>query len=85
MALTSGTRLGQYEIQGAVGEHDGIAYLAMQYLDGETLAATLTEGPLPLERALRHAIEIADALDKARLPTRAHWRRAWRPAQHLLI
>ena len=37
----------------------------MQYLDGETLAATLTKGPLPLERALRHAIEIADALDKA--------------------
>ena len=48
-----------------VGEQDGIAYLVMQYLDGETLAATLTKGPLPLERALRHAIEIADALDKA--------------------
>ena len=48
-----------------VGEHDGIAYLVMQYLDGETLAATLTKGPLPPERALRHAIEIADALDKA--------------------
>jgi len=48
-----------------VGEHSGIAYLVMQYLDGETLAATLTKGPLPLERALRHAIEIADALDKA--------------------
>ncbi len=48
-----------------VGEHDSIAYLVMQFLDGETLAATLTKGPLPLERALRHAIEIADALDKA--------------------
>jgi hypothetical protein len=53
MALPSGTRLGPYEIQAAVGEHDGIAYLVMQYLDGETLAATLTKGPLPLERALR--------------------------------
>jgi serine/threonine protein kinase len=50
-----------------VGEHDGIAYLVMQYLDGETLAATLTKGPLPLERALRHAIEIADALIAARV------------------
>ena len=48
-----------------VGEHDGIAYLVMQYLDGETLAATLAKGPLPLDRALRHAIEIADALDMA--------------------
>src|SRR6476659_915980 len=48
-----------------VGEHDGTAFLVMKYLDGETLAATLTKGPLPLERALRHAIEIADALDKA--------------------
>ncbi len=48
-----------------VGEHDGIAYLVMQYLDGETLAATLAKGPLPLDRALRHAIDIADALDKA--------------------
>ena len=32
-----------------VGEQDGIAYLVMQYLDGETLAATLTKGPLPLD------------------------------------
>ena len=48
-----------------VGEHNGIAYLVMQHLDGETLAATLTRGPLPLDRALRHAIEIADALEKA--------------------
>ena len=39
----------------------------MQYLDGETLAAQLarTKGPLPLADALRIAIEIADALDKA--------------------
>src|SRR5207342_2222333 len=44
-----------------------VRYLVMQYLDGETLAARLarTKGPLPLDLALRIAIEIADALDKA--------------------
>src|SRR5262249_29688877 len=50
-----------------VGEHDGTRYLVMQYLDGETLAARLAraKGPLPLDRALKVGIEIADALDKA--------------------
>jgi serine/threonine protein kinase/Tol biopolymer transport system component len=48
-----------------VGEHNGIAYLVMQYLDGDTLEALLAKGRLPLDRALRLAIEIADALDRA--------------------
>src|SRR5262245_37673409 len=50
-----------------VGEYDGTRYLVMQYLDGETLAARFArmKGPLPLEQALKIAIEIADALDKA--------------------
>src|SRR5678815_3045820 len=34
-------------------------------LEGETLAARLTRGPLPLDEALKIAIAIADALDKA--------------------
>jgi serine/threonine protein kinase len=37
----------------------------MELLDGETLARRLEKGPLPLDQALRYAIEIADALDKA--------------------
>jgi DNA-binding beta-propeller fold protein YncE len=37
----------------------------MQYLDGETLAERLEKGALPLDLALRYAIEIANALDKA--------------------
>src|SRR5262250_1521200 len=48
-----------------IGHQDGIVYLVMEYLEGETLAERLKKGPLPLEQVLRHAIEIADALDKA--------------------
>jgi eukaryotic-like serine/threonine-protein kinase len=48
-----------------VGRHDGIDYLVMEYLDGETLASRLERGPLPARDAIRVAIEIGDALDKA--------------------
>jgi serine/threonine protein kinase/Tol biopolymer transport system component len=55
-----------------VGEHPStvagqgaISYLVMQFLEGETLAARLERGPLPLHDALRVAVEIADALDRA--------------------
>jgi serine/threonine protein kinase/Tol biopolymer transport system component len=48
-----------------VGEQNGTAYLVMQYLEGETLADRLKKGPLPIDQALRIAIEIAKALDKA--------------------
>jgi serine/threonine protein kinase/Tol biopolymer transport system component len=48
-----------------VGEHDGTAYLVMQYLEGETLADRLTKGALPLDQALQVAIQIADALAAA--------------------
>src|SRR6266568_4602916 len=48
-----------------VGNQDGVEYLVMEYLEGETLAGRLAKGPLPLEQTLRYGIEIADALDKA--------------------
>src|SRR5437867_1601412 len=48
-----------------VGEHDGSAYLVMQYLEGHTLADLLAKGPLPLGAALEYAVQIAGALDKA--------------------
>jgi serine/threonine-protein kinase len=48
-----------------VGERNGTAYLVMQYLDGETLAERLEKGALPLDLALRCAIELAGALDQA--------------------
>jgi len=48
-----------------IGQQDGIDYLVMEYLEGETLAQRLQKGPLPIEQVLQYAIEIADALDKA--------------------
>jgi Tol biopolymer transport system component len=48
-----------------VGHQDGADYLVLEYLEGETLAARLERGPLKLADALRTAIEILDALDKA--------------------
>ncbi len=48
-----------------VGRHDGIDFLVMEYLEGETLADRLQKGALPLEQALRYGVEIAGALDVA--------------------
>jgi serine/threonine protein kinase/roadblock/LC7 domain-containing protein len=48
-----------------VGHQDGIEYLVMEYLEGETLAARIEKGPLPNAELLRYASQIADALDKA--------------------
>ena len=48
-----------------IGQQDGVDYLVMEYLEGETLAQRLLKGPLPLEQVLQFAIEISDALDKA--------------------
>ncbi len=48
-----------------IGREDGTDYLVMEYVEGETLAARLRRGPLPVEQVLQYAIEIADALDKA--------------------
>ncbi|MGH9392420.1 MAG: protein kinase domain-containing protein, partial [Vicinamibacteria bacterium] len=48
-----------------VGSHDGLDYLVMEYLEGESLADRLKKGPLPLDEALRCGREIADGLDEA--------------------
>ena len=48
-----------------IGSEDGTDFLVMEHLEGETLADRLSKGVLPLDQALKIAIEIADALDKA--------------------
>jgi Tol biopolymer transport system component len=48
-----------------VGQHDGVDFLVMEDLKGETLAARLDGGPVPFGNALSLAIDIADALSAA--------------------
>jgi predicted Ser/Thr protein kinase len=48
-----------------VGHQDGVDFLVMEYLEGQTLAKRLREGAMPAAEALRHGQEIADALDRA--------------------
>jgi eukaryotic-like serine/threonine-protein kinase len=48
-----------------VGSQDGVDFLVMEYLEGETLAERLKKGRLPIAQAVKIAIEIADGLDKA--------------------
>ena len=48
-----------------VGHQDGIDYLVMECVEGETLAKRLEKGPLPLEQVLKYGAQIADALHKA--------------------
>ena len=48
-----------------IGEQDGVQFIVMEYLEGETLAQRLRRGALPVDQVLRFAIEIADALAHA--------------------
>jgi len=48
-----------------IGHQDGADYLVMEFLEGESLADRLARSRLPLEQALRFAIEISEALTAA--------------------
>jgi serine/threonine protein kinase len=48
-----------------IGSQDGISYLVMEYLEGETLAARLAKGPLAVEQVLRYGVELAEGLETA--------------------
>jgi serine/threonine protein kinase/Tol biopolymer transport system component len=46
-------------------EHDGIRFIAMEFVPGETLADRLTRGVMPLDECLDLARQVADALEAA--------------------
>src|SRR2546425_8423618 len=48
-----------------IGEQDGQQFIAMEFLDGQTLKNHISGKPLPLERVLDLGIEMADALEAA--------------------
>ncbi|PWT92423.1 MAG: hypothetical protein C5B54_03540 [Acidobacteria bacterium] len=48
-----------------VGDQDGINFLVMEYIEGETLASRLSKGALSLDQTLRYGMQIAEALDRA--------------------
>jgi len=47
------------------GQHDGQPFIAMQYLEGQTLGSRILGKPLEMESVLDFGIQIADALDAA--------------------
>ncbi|HSE38326.1 MAG TPA: protein kinase [Blastocatellia bacterium] len=48
-----------------IGSQEGVDYLVMEYIRGETLSERLVRARLSVEDSLRYAIQVADALDKA--------------------
>jgi eukaryotic-like serine/threonine-protein kinase len=48
-----------------IGEQDGHHFIAMEFLEGQTLKHRISGKPLPLEQVLELGIEVADALDVA--------------------
>ena len=48
-----------------IAEQDGRAFIAMEFIDGETLRSHIEDKALPLEEVLKLGIQIADALDAA--------------------
>ena len=48
-----------------IAEEGGRTFIAMEFMDGETLKHLIQEGPLPIDRVIEVAIDVADALEAA--------------------
>lgn len=48
-----------------IGEADGVSFIAMEYVDGQTLAAKIDGEPLETDEIVEIGAQIADALDEA--------------------
>jgi steroid delta-isomerase-like uncharacterized protein len=55
-----------------IGEQDGQQFIAMEFLDGQTLKYRISEKPLPFEQVLDLGIEIAEALETAHAESIIH-------------
>jgi len=66
-----------------VGSQDGIDFLVMELLEGETAEERLTRGPMPVGDVLRIGAQIADALDRAHKKGLVH--RDLKPANIMLV
>src|SRR2546422_9503795 len=56
-----------------IGHQDGVEFLVMEYLEGETLADRLRKGPLPRDQFLRTAIEIRSEERRVGKECRSRW------------
>jgi serine/threonine protein kinase len=54
-----------YEIDEAIAEGESRPFIAMEFIDGETLADRIAKGPLPLKDAISIATQIAEGLKAA--------------------
>lgn len=64
------------------GQHDGMHYLVMEYVEGESLAERLRRGPLRFQELITYAVQIAQALDHAHRQGQVH--RDVKPANVIL-
>src|SRR6478736_4546430 len=48
-----------------IGESDGLRFIAMEYIEGESLAKKIGNGPLSTADTVKIAVQITDALDEA--------------------
>ena len=60
-----------------IGEADGHAFIAMEYLEGKALKQTIATQPIELEHLLRVASEVAEGLEAAFLSLSRATRRFW--------
>src|SRR5262245_44832625 len=45
-----------------IGEHDGVDFIVMEYVEGELLSARVAEGALPIREVYDVGLQVADAL-----------------------